>query len=51
MHAGPEIYRIGSWSGSIKVDLNEALVSLGLVLLMFVVFSDCCLGFTVVSLL
>ena len=29
----------------VKGDLNQALVSLGIVLLMFVVFINCCLGF------
>jgi len=38
-----------SWPDGIKGDLNQAFVSLGLVLCMFVVFIDCCLGFCVVT--
>ena len=34
-----------SWLDGIKGDLNRALDSLGLVLLMFVVLINCCLGF------
>jgi len=40
----------GFWPDGIKGDLNQALVLLGLVLLMLVVFINCCLGFFVLSL-
>jgi len=33
------------WLGGVKCDLNQTLVSSGLVLLMFVIFINCCLGF------
>ena len=35
----------GFWPDGIKGDLNQALVLLGLVSLMLVVFINCCLGF------
>ena len=35
---------------AVNGDLNQALVSLGLVLRTFVVFIDCCLGFSMLSL-
>lgn len=45
---GPGSCRI-SWPDDIKSDLNQALVSLFLVLCMFVVFINCCLGFVMLS--
>ena len=33
-----------TWLDGVKDDLNQALVSLGLVLHTFVVFINCCLG-------
>jgi len=36
---------IFSWSDGVKGNLNQALVSLCLVLCMLVVFISCCLGF------
>ena len=47
-HVGPDSCRIGpvhSWPDGVKADLCQALVSLGLVLLTFAVFINCCLGF------
>ena len=38
-----------SWQDVVKGDLNHALISLGLVLHMLVVFINCCLGFCVVT--
>jgi len=40
--------RSTSWPDGVKGDLNPALVSLGLVPHVFVVFINCCLGFCVV---
>jgi len=38
-----------SWLDGVKDDLKQALVSLGVVLHMLVVFSNYCLGFFVLS--
>lgn len=46
-HAGPGSCGSVSWLDGIKGDLNQGLVSLGLLLRMFVVFSNPCLRFFV----
>jgi len=47
--AAVELLRSISWSDGVKDELNQALVSLGLLLLILVVFVNCCLGFHVVT--
>jgi len=41
----PLAYGTRLWPDDVKGDLNQASVSLGLVLLVFVVFINCCLDF------